>query len=51
MQDVIGRGAEQQSEAVAAMAAHHYQITALLLGQSVNFLTRLAVGQVALFRG
>jgi len=50
VQDVVGRGTEQQRQPVTAMAANHDQVAALLLGQAMHFLARLAVGQVALFR-
>ncbi|MNZ88405.1 hypothetical protein D3C78_1072970 [compost metagenome] len=33
------------------MAAHHDQVAGLLLGQVVDFLAWLAVGQVAVFPG
>ena len=36
MQHVIGGGAQQQCQAVPAMAAHHDQVAGLLLGQVVN---------------
>ncbi len=49
MQDVIGGGAQQQGETVAAVAADDDEVTALFLGESVDFLARLAIGQVALF--
>ncbi len=51
MQYVIGGGAEQQCQAMSAMTAHHDQVARLLLGEVVNLLTRLAVGQVTVFLG
>ena len=48
MENVIGGGAEQQGEAMAAMAADHDQVATLFLGQTVDFLPGLAVG-TALF--
>ena len=46
LQHIIGGGAQQQRQAVTAMAADHDQVTALLLGEVVDLLARLAVGQV-----
>ncbi|MNL68282.1 hypothetical protein D3C87_1929840 [compost metagenome] len=51
MQHVIGGGAQQQCQAVSAMAAHHDQVAGLFLGQMVNLLAWLAVGQVTVFLG
>src|SRR5476649_855374 len=43
VQYVIGSRAQQQRQAMTAVAADHDQVTALFLGQVVDFLTRLAV--------
>ncbi|MCY1430335.1 hypothetical protein D9M71_462810 [compost metagenome] len=51
MQHVIGGGAQQQCQTMPAMAAHHDQVAGLLLGQVVDLLAWLAVGQVAVFPG
>ena len=48
VQDVIGGGAQQQGQAVTAMAADHDQVAALFLGQVMDFLAWLTLGQVAL---
>jgi hypothetical protein len=51
MQHVVGRGAQQQGQAVTAVAADHDQITAMLFGEAVDFLARLAVGELAVVFG
>ena len=48
MQQVVGRRAQQQRQAVTTVAADHDQVTALFLGHAVDFLARLAVGQHAI---
>ncbi|MNG21656.1 hypothetical protein D3C84_1060480 [compost metagenome] len=47
MQYIVGSGAQQECQAVPAMAAHHNQVALLLLGEMVDFLAWLAVSQVA----
>ena len=47
MQNVIGGRAEQQRETVTAVATDHDQVDVVFLRQVVDFLTRLAVGQMA----
>ena len=48
MQHVVGGGAQQQCQAMSAMAAHHDQVAGLLLGEVMDFLAWLAVGEVAI---
>src|SRR5476651_2786234 len=51
VQNVVGGGAQQQRQAMPAMAADHDQVAGLFLGQVVNLLARLAVSQVAVLLG
>ncbi|MNE99454.1 hypothetical protein D3C80_1981370 [compost metagenome] len=51
MQYIIGGRAQQQGQAVTAVATDHDQVAAVVLGQLVDFLARLAVGQVGIGAG
>ena len=47
MQHVVGCRAQQQRKAVTTMTANHDQVAGLRFGQGMDFLARLAIGQVA----
>lgn len=48
VQHVVRRGAQQQCQAMATVTANHDQVALLLLGEVVDFLAWLAIGQVAI---
>lgn len=48
VQYIIGRGAQQQRQAMTPMAANDDKVAVLFFGQVMDFLAWLAIGQVAL---